>query len=869
MELLERAETLGAMDDLLAATASGGQIALVAAEAGAGKSTLVTAFAAALGPRARVLWGSCDPLLTPRALGPLHDVARQVGGVLAERLTALHADGRPDPLRRGAVFDALLDELAGPRHRPRPVLVIEDAHWADEATLDLTAFLGRRLARCHALLVLTFRDDEVGPGHPLHAVLAGLPRPLVRRLPLPPLSTAAVAELAHRADRAPAGLYQATGGNPLLITEVLAADGEGVPPTVRDLVLARLATVSPAARAVAGLVSVVPSRAESYLLDDQPPAAVQECLDRGLLVPAGNGVRFRHELLGRAVRESLSPVQRAALHVTVLTKLAPRPDVDAARLVHHAHHADDAEAVLTWAPIAARRAATAGAHRQAADHYAVALPRSRALPAPRRAELLEAYATAGYLAGLGVEALDAWRSALALRETEDDPLRIGEDLRWVSRLSWWTGDSGGARTAATRAIEVLESAPPGVQLAMAYSNMSQLLMLADDGEAAIRWGGRALALARRLGDVETEAHALVNVGSARLQRGDVDGIAELERGHALAAAHGLDDHAARALVNLATMSVEWRRLTTGADALDRALRFSRARDLDGYARHLLGYRARLRLDRGDWAGAQTDAEQALAGTDQPGGSLIPALVARGRLASRRGELAGPDHLATAARWAERSRELQFVGPVTAALAERYWLAGKPERAAGEARRGYRLAAEAGQLWFAGELAYWLWRAGEPVREGMVLASPYRRLVEGDWAGAADEWERLGCPYPRAEALACGDEEAAGEALRILDGLGATGTAQRVRAELRRRGIARVPRGPRPATAAHPAGLTGRQREVLALLAEGLSDAEIAGRLSLSARTVGHHVSAVLEKLAVPSRGQAVAAARRQGLLPPT
>ncbi|WP_328421328.1 LuxR C-terminal-related transcriptional regulator [Micromonospora sp. NBC_00389] len=863
MELLERADALATLDGLLASP--GGAIALVAGEAGAGKSTLVGAFAATAG--ARVLWGSCDPLLTPRALGPVHDIARQVGGVLAERLSALHTAAEAE--RRDALFDALLDELTDSRPGRRTVMVVEDTHWADGATLDLIAYLGRRLARHPALLVLTLRDDEVGAEHPLHAVLAGLPRPVVRRLPLPALSTDAVAELARRAGRAPGGLYQATGGNPLLVTEVLAATGPGVPPTVRDLMLARLAALSPPAREVAALVSVVPSRAEPYLLDGHPAAAVQECLDRGVLVPVGNAVAFRHELLGRAVRESLSPVHLVALHAAVLARLTPRADVDAARLVHHAHHADDPLAVLHWAPVAAQRASRAGAHRQAADHYTVALPHAAGLPAPRRAELLEAYATAAYLAGLAAQALDARRAALAMREAEGDPLRIGENLRWVSRLCWWTGDSTAARTAGTRAVRVLESATPGRQLAMAYSNMSQLLMLADDNDRAIEWGDRARELARRLGDVETEAHALVNVGSARLQSGDVAGIIELERGHTLAVAHHLDDHAARALVNLATMSLEWHRIGPAAEALDRALRFTTTRDLDGYARHLLGYRSRLRLTTGDWAGARSDAERALTGTAQPGGSLVPALVALGLLDARRGEATTGEHLDRAARWAAQSRELQFVVPVAAALAERHWLAGEPGPAVPELRRAHRLAVDAGQPWYAGELAYWLWQVGEPFGDTGALASPYRRLIEGDWAGAAEEWHQLGCPYSRAEALACGDDPAAAEALRILDGLGAIAVARRIRAELRGRGMARVPRGPRPATAAHPTGLTARQREVLALLAEGLSNAEIAARLSLSARTVGHHVSAVLDKLAVPSRGQAAAAARRQGLVPPT
>jgi DNA-binding NarL/FixJ family response regulator len=159
----------------------------------------------------------------------------------------------------------------------------------------------------------------------------------------------------------------------------------------------------------------------------------------------------------------------------------------------------------------------------------------------------------------------------------------------------------------------------------------------------------------------------------------------------------------------------------------------------------------------------------------------------------------------------------------------------------------------------------MWRAGEPA-EAPLAAAPYRQLIDGDWAGAAAEWARRGCPYARVEALACGDPAAAGEAIRVMDELGAVAVARRLRAELRERGVARVPPAPRAATAANPSGLTNRQLEVLALVADGLSNAEIAARLSVSAKTVEHHVSAVLEKLRVPTRGQAAAAARRFGLV---
>jgi DNA-binding CsgD family transcriptional regulator/tetratricopeptide (TPR) repeat protein len=860
MELLERSEALAGLDRLLTESAAGGRVAVVSGEAGAGKSALAAAFAEAAGPRARMLWGACDPLLTPRALGPLHDIARRLGGDLRQRMI----DGS-----RGEVFDLLLDALDRPPQTARPVMVLEDLHWADEATLDMVAFLGRRLALCRALLLLTYREDETGPDHPLRTVLAGIPPGLLRRVTLPPLSREAVGTLARRAGRSAADVYAVTGGNPLLVTEVLAAPARGVPATVRDLVLSRMATLSEPARDVARLVAVVPSQTEPSLLTSisaSPATAVDECLARGVLTSTGDGLAFRHELLRRAVEESLSPVRRAGLHARVLAVLATRPAVDPARLVHHAHHAGDADAVLRWAPVAAGRAADLGAYRQATAHYATALPLAETRPAPELAALLEAYALVAYHGGLTPEAQAARHRALALRESIGDRRQVGEDLRWISRLNWWNGRPDDARAAGYRAVEVLEAVPPGRELAAAYSNLSQLFMLDDEQEQAIAWGERAMALAQRLGDTGTELHALVNIGTARLLTGRLSaGAAELERAHTRAVAAGLDDHAGRALVNLSSVTLEWHDLATAGPALDRTIRFLAARDLDGYTRHLLGHRARLHLLRGDWGAAQDDAEQAIAGPEQPGAALVPAFSARAVLRARRGEPGALADAKLAAERAHRTAELQFVGPAAAALAETLWLDGATDEAAAQAKRGLEVAERTGQPWFLGELAYWLWRCGGLSEAPPAAATPFRLLIDGDWRAAAAEWDARGCPYARAEALSHGDAPATAEALRIYDGLGATRSARRLRAGLRARGLP-VPRGPRPSTAADPTGLTRRQQEVLVLLAEGLSNADIAGRLTLSAKTVDHHVSAVLGKLGVGSRGQAAAAARRRGLL---
>jgi DNA-binding CsgD family transcriptional regulator len=247
--------------------------------------------------------------------------------------------------------------------------------------------------------------------------------------------------------------------------------------------------------------------------------------------------------------------------------------------------------------------------------------------------------------------------------------------------------------------------------------------------------------------------------------------------------------------------------------------------------------------------------------------VADALVPLGLLQARRGD---PEAAATIQEAAERAfatSELQWTAPVAAARAELAWLHGDDRRAAEEAAAVLEAAVEAAHRWFAGELAFWTRLAGAPVRMPPVMAEPHRLLLAGDWRAAADAWRELGFPYQRALTLACGDqEEALLEALALLDGLGARQTAQRVRRQLRRRGTRHVPRGPIRATAANPAGLTARQVDVLGLLAEGLTNAEIAARLSLSAKTVGHHVSALLAKLGVGSRHQAAVAARRLGVV---
>nr|BFE63483.1 AAA family ATPase [Dactylosporangium thailandense] len=821
MTLWERTEALDELSGL-----GNGRIALVAGEAGIGKTSLVRAFTDAV--RDPVWLGACDPLVTPRALGPWHDIARRAGGALA---AALDAQRPPLP--------ALLDALEHPGRRP--VIVIEDLHWADAASLDLLVLLARRIERLRARLVLTYRDDET-PGHPLHATLAAFPRDVVRRVPLPRLSRACVAEQAGRAGRDPGTVYELTGGNPLLVTEALSEEPAGA---VRHLILTRIERLPAPARDLAELAAVM-QRLDGA--DDAEWALVDRCVAAGVLVAADGGAGFRHELLRRAVEDALPPGRRRALHRRAVERLEARPGVDPARLAHHARHCEEPELLRRYCLIAAESAAAQGAHREAAAHYRAVVDLDAGV------EVLEAYAFQAYLAGLSAEALDARREAAGRRRAAGDWEGAGANERWISRLAWWSGDTALARRAVEDAVATLRQGPPGRELAMALSTRAQLHMLAYEVEPAVAWGTRAAELAERLGDRETAVHAGINVATARLVRGEPGASAELVRLHERADAAGLADHAARALVNRAATD-----LWTGDDlaatlaAIELAFAYADARDLGGYRQYLLGVRAAVRVEAGEWDAALADAEESLAYPSRGGVGPLPALVARGRVQSARGEPEAGATLDTALREALATEELQRIGPVAIARAEHFLHLGEAGRAAAEARRGLELAESVGHRRYTRELAFALLRAtGAP--------------SDVDWRAAADGFARAGRHLARVHALGLGDAAAAGEALAALDALGAGRAAAWLRSDLRRRGVSGVPRGPRPATAANAGGLTGRQAEVLRLLADGRSNAEIAAALTLSEKTVQHHVSAILAKLSASSRTQAAAAARRLGLV---
>ena len=584
MTLLERAGHLKALGDALAAVTAGhgGRLVLVGGEAGAGKTTLVRRFCTEQAGSTRILWGACDALFTPRALGPLMSIAEATAGTLAE---LVREGARPHE-----VVTALLDDLAGARPS---VVVLEDVHWADQATLDVLRLLGRRVATTRALLVATYRDDELGRSHPLRLVLGELPTDLpVQRLHLAPLSRDAVAALAadRHADLDVDVLYDRTGGNAFFVTEALTTGDNEVPSTVRDAVLARAARLDPAATRVLEAAAVVPAETELWLLERMAGAAdlasLGECVSSGMLVPTTGGVAFRHELGRLAIEESLPPDRRLRLHREALRALA-EPAVgraDPARLAHHAEAANDASAVREHAPAAAARAAALGAHREAAAHYARALRFAGGQPPEAVADLHERRAHECYLVGRFEDAIEAQQRALeSLRSTNDHP-RAGAALSRLARYRFYHGEVPQAIRQVRDAVAVLETFPPGVELAWAYSSVA---MFAEDLDTVEAFGGRAAELAERFGDPEILSHALTNVGFNELLHGIAEGREKLDRSLEIALTSGSDEAVARAHSLLVMALVRTRAHEAAAQLLPAALEFSTERDLASHRELLL------------------------------------------------------------------------------------------------------------------------------------------------------------------------------------------------------------------------------------------------------------------------------------------
>jgi DNA-binding CsgD family transcriptional regulator/tetratricopeptide (TPR) repeat protein len=855
MQLLERATALASLAEYAGEARRGeGRLVLVAGEAGIGKSALVEQLHDEL-PDARWSWGACDGLFTPRPLGPLFDLAGQLGGELEVLCRAGAA--------REDLFRALLRQVSAPG--TLKVLVVEDVHWADEATVDLLRFLGRRLRAAPALLIATYRDDGLAAGDPLRVALGDLAtqRP-TRRVELAALSAGAVRTLAAGSGLEAAALYRLTGGNPFYVTEVLQAGLGVVPSSARDAVLARVARLGGGSRDVLDAAALIGARVELDLLESVtacPPAAVDEILASGLLAEDGGWLRFRHEIARLAVEQAIPAHRRGAVHARILAALGSLGCADDARMAFHAEAAGDRPAVLQHAPRAARQSAQLGSHREAAAQFERALRVAADADPAVAAGLYDGLALELKLVGRYQGAVDAGEHALGLRRQAGDRLREGGTLRELSYALLSMGRGPDAVAAAEAAVTVLEPLGPTVELARAYARLASVRMCFSEHQAAIELAVRAQVIAEPLGALNALCDALITQGSSVTVTGG-EGAGYLRRALDVALSAGLDGEAGRAFANFYGVYAGLRRFAEAERYFTDGVVHCDEHDLFTYAVFLRGERAVALARTGRWDEAVTLSTELLATADVSSLYRLHPLHVLGVVRARRGEPGAWEYLDEAAARADACAEPQWIIPVRLARAEAYWLQGEPHLARQEAELADDVSAGS-DGWDRGEIAVWLRRTGSPRPARGDLAGPYRPQVTGDGQEAASLWASLGCSYEAGLALYdAANETPLREALKIFTGLGAPAAARLTRHKMRRLGIRSIPAGPRSATWADPLGLTRREREVLSLICAGHTNAEIAAKLFISVKTVDHHVSAVLAKLGAPTREAAAAHAAR-------
>jgi DNA-binding CsgD family transcriptional regulator len=875
--LLEREDALAGLTELVERAAAGaGALVFLAGEAGVGKTSVSVALIELAGKSLRVRVGGCDNVTTAAALGPLVDAVPELTGVIEDEAAAV------DRLRLFRRLRTVLTAVP-------TLLVLEDVHWADEATLEMLRFLGRRVDGLPLLVLATFREEEVTPTHPLTVVLGDLATaPAVCRVQLPPLSVSGVARLIRTSGSCldATELHGSTGGNPFYVTEVIAGcDGE-LPATVRDAVLARASRLSAAGQQVLAAAAVLGQRADLHTLamvSGQPDSAVDECVQRGMLVGDGESWSFRHELARLAIEQTLTPVSLSRLHASALNALRIAGVRDDRRLAHHAAGSGDRAATRYHAAQAAARAARLGAHREAAEQYRLALRFSGSglradlpdadhdsglAPSSERARLLAALSYECYLTDQSAEAYTARLAALEEFEQIGDLAAVGTTQRWLSRLSWFLGRNAESEQYANCAVFTLEPLGPSADLAMAYSNQAQLRMLVGDPVGAQEWGNRALGLARRIGDRETEIHALNNIGTAQATYGDMlAGRHLLDRSLDLALAADAHEHAARAYANLGGLLYRSRRLAEADHQLRTGIEYCCDRGLDSWGLYMSTVLAAVLAEQGRYEEARQCVVEVLRKPQLAPITRIRATGVAGQLAARRGEDPSA-YLDEALALAVVTGETQRIVPTAVARAEAAWIAGNRELIVAEIDQAWSIAMAHPHPWDLGELSWWLAMAGVSRPTPVPVARPFALMLDGDWLGAAAEWQALGCPLWQALALAGAPELAAArQALELAEAIGAPAFRRAMLADRHARGLP-VPRGPRPASRANPSGLTTREVDVLRLLVDGLSNADVAQRLFLSEKTVGHHVSSVLHKLGEPTRSRAVANAIRQGIVSP-
>lgn len=875
--LFEREPQITALQTTLGSLTAVGALVVVSGEAGVGKTSLVRALISHVGEDVKVFQGACDALFSPRALGPLHDMADTLGPDVSELLVAQCPSSR--------VFPAVLARLqrSGPS-----VLVIEDAHWADHATLDFIRYLGRRIAALACMLIVTYRSEEVSGEHPLVQVLADLPAASTLRMPIERLSANGVAHWARTVGSKRSDLFEITGGNPFLIHELLAHsdDGESLPGSILDLVRARMARLTDRDREMVKLMAVVPTGVERSVIAVATGAEIDSArlatLSPLILESAPGVLAFRHDLFRQSVRNSLSSEEARALHARVLTALTASPGTPVpAQALHQAIGAGDSAQIVRFARAAGRASSALGAHREAAVQLGIAASNVHGASRAVRAEILEDWAYEATLTlSFGDDVVAAHRDAIEIWRELGCTDKVGKNLRRLSRLHWYRGEADLARRYVDEAVDALSGLGESAELAMAISARSQFDMLHDRMDEAIAGGRVAIDIATRLGEEETRSHALNNVGSALAFSGHTEGRALLEESLAVALAGDFHEHVARAYTNLAEYGIIFKDFAFAERIIADGLAFDMRHDLDSWTYYLIGRQAQLRMEQGRLEDAIAISKGVLNTERLTLVMRLPAATVLGRCQVRCAIPEGAETLAKALTDAEQTGEIQRLVPVLFGLLELNWLEDNLSLARERADRLSAMDLSNFDPWERGELAVWRRRLEMPSSPAIDLSSlpkPRALELEGAIGDAAEAWMGLDATYEAALTLmqTTGPDSSRRFATAIctLDGARAKGAAEKARSLAARMGIeSGLPprrRGAYAASRAHPLGLTRREVDILRLLASGMSNKSIASRLRISTRTAEHHVASALSKLNVSNRLEAVVRVQMEPWLIPS
>lgn len=860
MELIERDDFLALMQEKFNETKSGeGHCFIVSGEAGIGKTSLIRTFSSKNDHIAKIYSGACDALFTPRPLAPVYDIAFQISNDDWELQD------------RNTLFAKILQSLQ--QQTKLSLVLIEDIHWADEATLDFIRYFIRRITRMRCLLVITYRDSEILSGHPFRTILGQLPRDFFTRIALTPLSKQAVEILATTKGYKGEDVYSISGGNPFYVTEILANYSPGIPVNIKDSILSVYNRQDEKTKQVWQLLSAAPNGMEVRLLEQLEPeyiSAIHQCIDSKILVMNGEQLSFKHELYRRTIETSLSPLIRKEINKRILQLLIDNYDrkPENERIIHHAKNAHDPSAIVTYGPVAAQQASAMGAHVESAKFYLTIIEFFQQDDPLALLQFYEPYAYECYLTNQIKEAIIYVSKSLKILKERNDIEKSGNCLRFLSRLWWYEGDGKKALAYATESIELLNSQPPSRTKAMAFSNMSQLKMLSDDRDECIRWGEQAIDMAKSLGDEETLSHALNNVSTVYMRNHSTrkKGISLMQQSLEIALANSYQEHAARAYTNLGSNTVKMKDYVFGSDVLSKGIQYCEERDLDSFLVYLLQDKARLSLETGKWKEALAIEERLMENEAHPPVAKIGTLVVMAVIKMRRGDEGVLSLLQEAKEKAFATKEQQRIIPVMTAFLEYEWITGQSYISKDELELAIKINSSFGNIYEKGEFAYWLFKSRKQQLPITEYFEGYNHNGERSSSQLAESWKEIGCPYETALALFNGNELEKRQAMEIVFKLGAMAIHEKMKFDMRASGIKSIPRGLRKSTQTNPANLTERELAVLRLLKDGLRNKEIAGKLFISAKTVDHHLSQIFFKLSVNTRAKAIQEADRMNIV---